>query len=212
MWALRQPQAGTLRRDRAAGPRSHGQDGPRSARSHRSSNNYEHSKALEVIENYFWQFCDDYIELVKNRAYGTADSTGHVPSEKAVKSARTALGLGLDAFARLLAPYLPYATEEVWSWMHEGEGSVHHAAWPKAETYDAAAAAVSPELLTHAGEALAALRGIKSKAKVSMKTPILSVQLGVPMKRANPSKAHWAISPRPVAWSDASPSWERPPH
>ena len=144
-----------------------------------SLNNYEHSKALEVIENYFWQFCDDYIELVKNRAYGTADSTGHVPSEKAVKSARTALGLGLDAFARLLAPYLPYATEEVWSWMHEGEGSVHHAAWPKAETYDAAAAAVSPELLTHAGEALAALRGIKSKAKVSMKTPILSVQLGV---------------------------------
>ena len=140
---------------------------------------YEHSKALEVIESYFWQFCDDYIELVKNRAYGTADSTGHVPSEKAVKSARTALGLGLDAFARLLAPYLPYATEEVWSWMHEGEGSVHHAAWPKAETYDAAAAAVSPELLTHAGEALAALRGIKSKAKVSMKTPILSVQLGV---------------------------------
>ena len=177
-----------------------------------SLNNYEHSKALEVIENYFWQFCDDYIELVKNRAYGTADSTGHVPSEKAVKSARTALGLGLDAFARLLAPYLPYATEEVWSWMHEGEGSVHHAAWPKAETYDAAAAAVSPELLTHAGEALAALRGIKSKAKVSMKTPILSVQLGVPMKRANPSKAHWAISPKPVAWSDASPSWERPPH
>lgn len=87
-----------------------------------SLNNYEHSKALEVIENYFWQFCDDYIELVKNRAYGTADSTGHVPSEKAVKSARTTLGLGLDAFARLHAPYLPYATEEVWSWMHEGEG------------------------------------------------------------------------------------------
>ena len=144
-----------------------------------SLNNYEHSKALEVIENYFWQFCDDYIELVKNRAYGTTDATGRVPSEKAVKSARTALGLGLDAFARLLAPYLPYATEEVWSWMHEGEGSVHHAAWPKAETYDAAAAAISPELLTHAGEALAALRGIKSKAKVSMKTPILSVQLGV---------------------------------
>ena len=67
---------------------------------------YEHSKALEVIESYFWQFCDDYIELVKNRAYGTPDEHGNVPSEKAVKSARTALGLGLDAFARLLAPYL----------------------------------------------------------------------------------------------------------
>ena len=137
------------------------------------------SKALEVIENYFWQFCDDYIELVKNRAYGTADSTGNVPSEAAVKSARTTLGLGLDAFARLLAPYLPYATEEVWSWMHEGEGSVHRAAWPVADVYAAAAGDASADLLAHAGEALAALRGIKSKAKVSMKTPILSVTLAV---------------------------------
>ena len=140
---------------------------------------YEHSKALEAIENYFWQFCDDYIELVKNRAYGTADATGRVPSEAAVLSARTALGLGLDAFARLLAPFLPYASEEVWSWMHAGAGSVHRAAWPTPDVYEAAAFKVAPELLNHAGEALAALRGIKSKAKVSMKTPILSVTLGV---------------------------------
>ena len=69
-----------------------------------SLNNYEHSKALETIEDFFWQFCDDYIELVKNRAYGTAESTGVEPSPQAVKSARTTLGLGLDAFARLLAP------------------------------------------------------------------------------------------------------------
>ena len=140
-------------------------------------NAYEHSKALEVIESFFWQFCDDYIELVKNRAYGTADSTGKTPSEAAVKSARTTLGLGLDTFARLLAPYLPYATEEVWSWMHEGEGSVHRAAWPKPEPYEQAAFKVSPDVLTYAGEALAALRKIKSEAKVSMKTPILSVTL-----------------------------------
>lgn len=140
-------------------------------------NSYEHSKALEVIESFFWQFCDDYIELVKNRAYGTADSTGKTPSEAAVKSAHTTLGLGLDTFARLLAPYLPYATEEVWSWMHAGEGSVHRAAWPKPEPYEQAAFKVSPDVLTYAGEALAALRKIKSEAKVSMKTPILSVTL-----------------------------------
>lgn len=138
---------------------------------------YEHSKALETIESFFWQFCDDYIELVKNRAYGTADSTGNVPSEAAVRSARTALGLGLDAFARLLAPFLPYATEEVFSWMHDGEGSVHRAAWPTAGIYEQAAAGEQPELLAHAGAALAALRGVKSKAKVSMKTPILAVTL-----------------------------------
>ena len=162
-------------------------------------NNYEHSKALEVIENYFWQFCDDYIELVKNRAYGTADSTGNVPSEAAVKSARTTLGLGLDAFARLLAPYLPYATEEVWSWMHEGEGSVHRAAWPAADVYAAAAGDASADLLAHAGEALAALRGIKSKAKVSMKTPILSVTLAVADDVRESIEPRWAISPKLVA-------------
>ena len=138
---------------------------------------YEHSKALEVIESYFWQFCDDYIELVKNRAYGTPDEQGNVPSEKAVKSARTALGLGLDAFARLLAPYLPYASEEVWSWMHAGSGSVHRAAWPVVDPYVEAATGASPELLTWAGKAVEQLRKIKSEAKVSMKTPILSVAL-----------------------------------
>ncbi|EFA22093.1 valine--tRNA ligase [Bifidobacterium gallicum] len=141
--------------------------------------NYEHSKALEVIESYFWQFCDDYIELVKNRAYGTEDAHGNKPTEAAIKSARTALGMGLDAFARLLAPFLPYATEEVWSWMHAGEGSVHRAAWPKPLPYATAAFQVSPDLLANAGQALAALRGIKSKSKVSMKTPIKSVTLAV---------------------------------
>ena len=140
---------------------------------------YEHSKALEAIETFFWEFCDDYIELAKNRAYGTAESTGRTPSEAAVKSARTTLGLALDALARLLAPYLPYATEEVWSWMHDGEGSVHRASWPCAKAYEDAANGVSADTLAYAGEALATLRKIKSEAKVSMKTPILQVTLNV---------------------------------
>ncbi|OZG62973.1 valine--tRNA ligase [Bifidobacterium lemurum] len=152
-------------------------------------NAYEHSKALEVIESFFWQFCDDYIELVKNRAYGTADEQGKAPSEAAVKSARTALGLGLDAFARLLAPYLPYASEEVWSWMHEGEGSVHRAAWPTAEPYAQAATGVSPEVLAWAGKAVEQLRKIKSEAKVSMKTPILSVALSAAREGVDAIKA-----------------------
>lgn len=138
---------------------------------------YEHAKALEVIESFFWQFCDDYIELVKNRAYGTADAQGNAPSEQAVLSARTTLGLGLDAFTRLLAPYLPYATEEVWGWMHSG--SVHTAPWPKPLPYAQAAFGVSPDILAHAGATLATLRGIKSKAKVSMKTPLERVRLAV---------------------------------
>lgn len=150
---------------------------------------YEHSKALETIETFFWQFCDDYIELAKNRAYGTADSTGRVPSEAGVLSARTTLGVTLDALTRLLAPYLPYAAEEVWSWMHDGEGSVHRASWPKAEAYEAAACGIDSSTLAIAGEALAALRKIKSEAKVSMKTPILQVSLNVAERAIDAVKA-----------------------
>lgn len=138
---------------------------------------YEHAKALEAIESFFWQFCDDYIELVKNRAYGTADANGVAPAEADVRSACTTLGMALDAFARLLAPYLPYAAEEVWSWMHEGEGSVHRAAWPDAAVYRQAAGDADAGVLDWAGKALAELRRIKSEAKVSMKTPILDATL-----------------------------------
>lgn len=145
-------------------------------------NDYDHAKALETIESFFWQFCDDYIELAKNRAYGTADATGKLPTAEETLSARTTLGLGLDAFARLLAPYLPYATEEVYSWMHDGAGSVHRAAWPEAGLYRAAAGDADDDVLLWAGRALAALRKIKSEAKVSMKTPILSATLAVDEK------------------------------
>ncbi|MFD0704443.1 valine--tRNA ligase [Alloscardovia venturai] len=145
-------------------------------------NEYDHAKALEAIESFFWQFCDDYIELVKNRAYGTANATGTIPSEADVLSARTTLGLGLDAFARLLAPYLPYATEEVFSWMHEGEGSVHRASWPTPDLYRSASAGADASVLVWAGRALGALRKIKSEAKVSMKTPILSATLALDEK------------------------------
>lgn len=142
-------------------------------------NAYDHAKALEIIETFFWQFCDDYIELAKNRAYGTAKATGKVPTKEEVLSARTTLGLVLDAFARLLAPYLPYASEETYSWMHENGGSVHRAAWPVSALYRIAAAGADPAMLQWCGDALAALRKIKSENKVSMKTPILRATLSI---------------------------------
>ena len=61
--------------------------------------------------------------------------------------------------------------------MHAGSGSVHRAAWPVVDPYVEAATGASPELLTWAGKAVEQLRKIKSEAKVSMKTPILSVTL-----------------------------------
>lgn len=124
---------------------------------------YDHARALEVTESYFWTFCDDYLELVKERAHG---GTGQSQA-----SAVTALRTALSVFVRLLAPFLPYATEETWSWM--SEGSVHRAEWPTpTELTGLAGDDADAELLTLVGSALIGVRGAKTAAKASQKTPV----------------------------------------
>ncbi|MBN8881434.1 MAG: class I tRNA ligase family protein, partial [Salana multivorans] len=144
---------------------------------------YDHARALELAESFFWTFCDDYVELVKDRAYGrgalTADGEPAELSEAEIASARAALWPALDVLLRLFAPFLPFATAEVWSWWRSG--SVHEAAWPTSDALRAAAgdaeAAGLVGLLATAGEALSTLRKVKSEAKVAQRTPLLDVEL-----------------------------------
>jgi valyl-tRNA synthetase len=130
---------------------------------------YEHARALDVVERFFWGFTDDYLELVKQRAYGT-----HGPG--AAGSAIAALRTAMDLLLRLFAPFLPYVTEEVWSWWREG--SVHRAPWPTAgEGADAAGPGADPAVYEVAAAVLSAVRKEKALAKVSLKTPVDSVSV-----------------------------------
>ncbi len=146
---------------------------------------YDHTKALETTETFFWTFCDDYLELVKDRAYGTA---GMDPA--ATASARLALATALDTLLRLLAPVIPFATEEVWSWWREG--SVHRALWPTSAPLREIAGHADPTTLDAAGRALAALRKVKSEAKASMRTPIVAGTLIVPTGQQSHVELAWA--------------------
>ena len=142
----------------------------------------DYARALEVAEPFFWMFCDDYIELVKERAHGNA-ATG----EAGAASARAALAIALDVLLRLFAPVIVFATEEVWSWWREG--SVHTQPWPQAAPLREAATGTEPALLTTLSELVIAVRRIKSDAKVSQKTPILRATLTVPQGRAELAEA-----------------------
>jgi valyl-tRNA synthetase len=158
----------------------------------RAFEDYDYARALERTEAWFWDFCDNYLELVKSRAYG------EMGLERAT-SARTALAISLSTLLRLFAPVMPFVTEEIWSWWQEG--SVHRAPWPQpgdvlAPTGSAAGSAAGSAPSSAAGdgasqvyasavELLAAIRRAKSEARVGPRSPVERVTVSGPPEQVN---------------------------
>jgi valyl-tRNA synthetase len=146
---------------------------------------FDYAAALQVIEESFWQFCDHYLELVKLRSYSDEDNPGR-------RSALAALGLGLNTYLRLLAPFQPFVTEEVWSWSFAGEGktkSVHTSAWPKIEEFEAVPRPAVDGTFEAAVEVMTAIRGAKTIAQKSLRWPVAMLEI------AGSESARGALAP-----------------
>ncbi|HYK32496.1 MAG TPA: valine--tRNA ligase [Streptosporangiaceae bacterium] len=127
---------------------------------------YEYNRALERAEEFFWRFCDDYIELVKVRAYAGEDPG---------RSAQAALAMALSALLRLFAPFLPFAAEETWSWWHDG--SVHRAPWPDPAELRSVSASSEPSVFDVASAALTDIHRVKSANKVSQRNEVALLEI-----------------------------------
>jgi len=127
---------------------------------------YDYARALERTEAFFWWFCDDHVELVKGRAYGNQ-------GDAAAASARAALELALSVLQRLLAPILPYATEEAWSWWQEG--SIHRAPWPDPTQVAIEAADGDPLVSEVASDVLGEVRKAKTEAGASLRAEVATI-------------------------------------
>jgi valyl-tRNA synthetase len=132
---------------------------------------YDYARALQITETFFWSLCDNYLEMVKARRYGDHGA-------EAAGSANATLLGALSVVNRLLAPYLPFAAEEVWSWWQAG--SVHRAPWPAAAEIDRLAPA-DPEAgaaLAQAIDVLSEIRRQKSLDKRPLKARIARAIVG----------------------------------
>ena len=142
--------------------------------SYKEFSNFNYAQVLQDAESKFWDFCDDYVELVKTRAYQeNTQDTG--------KSALFTLYHTLSILARLFAPVMPFACEEINTWMGFFEGSIHNAPWPKAdelkvilgESFDKSDSDVFIAVI----EVLNEVRSYKAKRQVSLKTQVTSLKI-----------------------------------
>src|SRR5690606_29749224 len=129
----------------------------------RLAEKYEFGEVGRALYNFIWDdFCDWYIEMAKLPLYGD--------DEQAKLTTRSILAYVLDNTMRLLHPFMPFVTEEIWQNLpHEGE-SITTAPWPTVnEAYTDKEAAAQMKLLV---ETIRSVRNIRAEVNTPLSKKI----------------------------------------
>jgi valyl-tRNA synthetase len=142
------------------------------ARATESFEAFEYAAALHATEEAFWDFCDNYLEIVKVRAYAESPSAEQ-------RSALATLELALRTFLRLFAPALPFVTEEIWSWRFASGArrSIHEGPWPAPDELAAIPLERAGSAYAAACEVSTRIRGAKTSAKKSLRWPVARLEV-----------------------------------
>ena len=137
---------------------------------------YEIGIALNHLEKFFWNFCDDYIEIVKHRLY-RPEEFGERARYSGQKTVYTLLFKLIQAFSI----YLPYVTEEIYHELYMNDmniPSIHITSIENLNIEDK-----NKETYLNIGntimEIISELRGEKTNNNVSLKTPFSIVEIDV---------------------------------
>ncbi|MFD0678816.1 MULTISPECIES: valine--tRNA ligase [unclassified Paenibacillus] len=129
----------------------------------RLMDSYEFGETGRLLYNFIWDdLCDWYIEFSKLSLYGTDD--------QAKKTTKSVIAYVLDQTQRLIHPFMPFISEEIWQHLpHEGE-TIILAKWPEYESrFEAADAVREMELLM---DIIRNVRNIRAEVNVPMSKKI----------------------------------------
>jgi valyl-tRNA synthetase len=144
---------------------------------------FDYAQALQLTEEFFWRtFCDNYLELAKSRTYDEGLTPGRL-------SAAATLRLLHRTLLRLFAPFLPFLTEEIWSWAyapdHGMSESIHTSPWPDPAEFASIPAPEHPETWEATIVVVDAVRKAKADANKSMKAPVKQIAITAEARTLN---------------------------
>ena len=133
---------------------------------------YEYARTKAEVENFFWHsFCDNYLEIVKDRLYNP-DKRG----KEARVSAQFSLYNSLLAILKMMAPVMPFITEEIYH-MHYAQKeklkSIHNSKWPDLKMVDEKSEKLGDVLVS----AVQNVRKTKAERNMSLKVPVKKLMI-----------------------------------